>query len=120
MGFVIAQTIYNASFLLAKLLCYIKAMYDICLIYTSVVLTTMTFESLSFTLWDCNRFIIISLDALRMQFRIVYCGCKYFTMNVKVTDRVLAAASFICDMEYRSMNVVSFTTLKLCFVDTYL
>ena len=41
-------------------------------------------------------------------------------MNVKVTDRVLAAASFICDMEYRSMNVVSFTTLKLCFVDTYL
>jgi len=42
-------------------------------------------------------------------------------MNVKVTDRVLAtAASFICDMEYRSMNVVSFTTLKLSFVDTYL
>ena len=53
MGFVIAQTIYNASLLLAKLLCYIKAMYDICLLYTSVVLTTMIFESLSFTLWDC-------------------------------------------------------------------
>ena len=115
MGFVIAQTIYNASFLLAKLLCYIKAMYDICLIYTSVVLTTMTFESLSFTLWDCNCFIIISLDVLRMQFLILYCRCKYITMNVKVTE---SSSSCIIHMRYGIQKheccILYYTKIKLC------